>query len=219
MFAINHASAALLFKRKYPAINIIWLLICVQLIEYFWVMFNYFGIEVTTTNTTVKYIGDIHLSYMPFSHSLLTTFILALFVYALVRYLLKDKNLALILSLAISSHFILDLVVHAKDLPLGYFTIDPRFGTNMYPALPYLAFLVELVFGIFCWWYYGGSKKLLSIIIIFNLFNFTTFSPDVIGLEKYFANQTMLLTSVIFGQIIVTSILVWYFSMRTTVKN
>jgi len=219
MFAINHASAALIFKKKYPTINIIWLLLCVQLVEYFWVIFNYLGIEKTTTDATVIYIGNIHLSYMPFSHSLLTTVILAFIVYALVTYMWKNKKLAVILSLAVASHFILDLLVHAVDLPLWYFTIDPRFGTNMYPALPYLAFVVELAFGVFCWWYYGGSKKLLAVIVIFNLLNFTTFSPDAIGLEKYFANQPMLLTSVIFAQIIITSAFVWYYSERDSVSK
>lgn len=219
MFAINHASAALLFKKKYPALSIIWLLICVQLVEYFWVFLNYLGIEKTTTNETVKYIGDIHLSYMPFSHSFLTTVLLALVVYVVVRFMFGNAKLALILTLAISSHFFLDLLVHAKDLPLWYFTIDPRFGTNMYPALPYLAFAVEFVFGLICWWYYGGSKKLLAVIIIFNLLNFTTFSPNIIGLEKYFANRTLLLTTVIFSQIIITSFLVWYFSSKSQVEN
>ena len=218
MFAINHASAALLFKKKYSSVDIIWLLISVQLIEYFWVFFNYFGLEFTTTEKTVKYIGDIHLIHMPFSHSLLTTVILSVVSYILIRLLLKNVKLALIISLAIASHFALDLLVHAVDLPLWYFTTYPMFGTNLYPAYPYLAFLIEFLFGVFCWWYYEGSKMLLTVIVVFNLFNFTTFSPHIIGLEKYFANQPMLLTSVIFGQIIITSIFVWYFSKAKVIK-
>ncbi|MFC2103565.1 hypothetical protein ACFLSS_03965 [Bacteroidota bacterium] len=218
MFAINHASAALLFKRKYSTINIIWLLISVQLIEYFWVFFNYFGLEITTTNIQVNYIGDIHLAYMPFSHSLLTTVILSLIAFLAIRIITKDTKFAIVISLAIASHFILDVVVHAYDLPLWYFTKYPLFGTNLYPSLPYIAFLIEIFFGIFCWWYYKGSKMLLMVIIIFNLLNFTTFSPDIIGLEKYFANQPLLLTSVIFLQIILTSFFVWFYSVRRSIK-
>src|SRR3972149_461657 len=219
MFAINHASAALLFKKKYPAINLIWLLLSVQLVEYFWVFFNYFGLEITTTESTVKYVGDIHLAYMPFSHSLLTSVILSLAAYFVIRFFLKNTKLAVIIALAIASHFILDLIVHAQDLPLWYFTTYPMFGTNLYPALPYVAFLIESLFGIFCWWYYKGSKPLLIAIIVFNLSNFTTFSPDIIGLEKYFANQPMLLTSVIFAQIIITSFFVWYYGKIKAVKT
>jgi hypothetical protein len=223
MFAINHASAALLFKKKYSTINIIWLLISVQLIEYLWVLFNYVGLEFTTTENTVKYIGDIHLIHMPLSHSLLSTVVLSLIAYFFIRFFLKNTKLALIISLAISSHFILDLMVHAQDLPLWFFTTYPMFGTNLYPSLPYVAFIVEILFGIFCWWYYKGSNILLIGIIVFNLLNFTTFSPHIIGLEKYFANAPILLTSVIFGQIIITSLFVWYYSevrsLRTALKS
>lgn len=214
MFAINHASAALLFKKRYSAVSMIWLLISVQLVEYFWVIFNYLNLEFTTTEKTVSYIGDIHLAHMPFSHSLLTTVILSLVSYISIRFILKDMKLALIISLAIASHFFLDLLVHAKDLPLWYFTTYPMFGTNLYPNLPYVAFFIELLFGLFCWWYYGGSKMLLTVIILFNLLNFTTFSPDIVGLEKYFANAPMLLVSVILGQIIITSFFVWYSSKK-----
>jgi hypothetical protein len=114
-------------------------------------------------------------------------------------------------------------MVHAQDLPLWFFTTYPMFGTNLYPSLPYVAFIVEILFGIFCWWYYKGSNILLIGIIVFNLLNFTTFSPHIIGLEKYFANAPILLTSVIFGQIIITSLFVWYYSevrsLRTALKS
>ena len=183
-----------------------------QLIEYFWVLFNYLGLEFTTTENTVKYIGDIHLIHMPYSHSLISTVILTLVAFFSIKFLVKNSKLAVIISLAIASHFILDLIVHAQDLPLWYFTTYPMFGTNLYPLYPYVAFLVETLFGIFCWWYYKGTKILLAGIVLFNLFNFTTFSPHIIGLEKYFANQPLLLTSVIFAQIILTSLFVWYFS-------
>jgi hypothetical protein len=219
MFAINHVSAALIFKKKYPTVSIIWFLLCVQLVEYFWIIFNYIGLEITTTENTVRYIGDIHLAHMPFSHSLLTTLILSAITYLIIRFLMKNTKLALIISLAIASHFILDLLVHAKDLPLWYFTIYPKFGTNLYPDLPYVAYFVELLFGTFCWWYYKGSKLLLTIIIIFNLLNFTTFSPHIVGLEKYFANQPMLLTSVILIQILTTTFFIWYYSKKSLDKS
>ena len=54
MFAINHAATALLVKRKFPEAPTVWLLISVQLMELFWVIFNYFGLEKTTTETIVQ---------------------------------------------------------------------------------------------------------------------------------------------------------------------
>jgi len=36
------------------------------------VLLNFLGVERTTTEREVRYVGDIHLSFMPFSHSILT---------------------------------------------------------------------------------------------------------------------------------------------------
>jgi membrane-bound metal-dependent hydrolase YbcI (DUF457 family) len=215
MFAINHASAALLFKKKYPDVKLVWLLISVQLVELLWVLFNYIGLESTTTEDSVKFVGDIHLSHMPFSHSILSTVILAGLAYILIKKFFNSKMLATAISLAISSHIILDLLTHNNDLPLSFFSENIKLGSMLYSGFPYLAFLFEMLFGVFCWWYYKGSKSLLAVIIIFNLFNFTIFSPDVVGLEQFFVHSPYLLTSVIFFQIIVTLYFVWLFAKKT----
>jgi hypothetical protein len=47
-------------------VPIIWLLISVQFMEILWVVLNYLGIERTTTEKEVRYVGDVHLSFMPF---------------------------------------------------------------------------------------------------------------------------------------------------------
>ena len=212
MFAINHAAAALLFKKKFPTVKMLWLLISVQLVEFLWVIFNYLGYELTTTEKTVRYVGDIHLIHMPFSHSLLTTLILSLFAYFVISKVINEPNIAIAVSLAIASHFILDLITHTQDLAVTYFALFPKIGSTLYTNLPYIAFIVELGFGVFCWWYFKGSKGLLFIIVIFNLSNFTLFSPDIIGLEAVFAGRPTLLVTVILFQIIITLMLVGYFS-------
>ena len=214
MFAINHASAALLFKKKYPAVKLVWLLISVQFVELLWVLFNYIGLESTTTEDGVKFIGDIHLSHMPFSHSILSTVILALIAFSAIKIIFNNNTWAVAVSLAISSHIILDLITHAQDLPLIFFSENIKLGSMLYTGFPYAAFLFEMLFGVFCWWYYKGSKSLLAVIVIFNLFNFTIFSPDVVGLEQFFAHSPYLLTSVIFFQIVITLYLVWLFAKK-----
>ena len=72
MFAINHAATALIIKKVFNDVPIIWILISVQFMELLWVSLNLIGIEKTTTDEEVKYVGNIHLSYMPFSHSIVT---------------------------------------------------------------------------------------------------------------------------------------------------
>ena len=50
MFAINHASAALVFKKQLKdQVSMFWILLAVQLVELMWVVFNLVGLETTTS--------------------------------------------------------------------------------------------------------------------------------------------------------------------------
>ena len=69
MFAINHAATGLIIKRRYPDVPMSAILVSVQLIELLWVVLNFCGVEKTTTENSTKSVSDIHLEYMPFSHS------------------------------------------------------------------------------------------------------------------------------------------------------
>jgi len=208
MFAINHAATALVFKKKFPEVKMLWLLLSVQFIEFIWVGLNFMGLEKTSTEPVVNYVGDIHLYHMPFSHSILSSLFLSIAAYVMVKYFTKSRKTALVISMAVASHIILDLLVHAKDIPLSFISADTKLGTQLYSLFPYIAFTVEFAYGIFCWFYFKGSLKLLYVIIGFNLANFTIFSPHIVGLESIFANQTVLMVSVILFQIIVTLYLV-----------
>jgi hypothetical protein len=215
MFAINHAATALIIQKKFPDAKIIWLLLSVQLVEFLWIIFNFLGIEQTTTDQKVTYIGNVHLQSLQYSHSILSSVLLSVLAYVVIRYLIKDKVLALPFSLGVISHIVLDLLTHAKDIPMTFFPGSIKLGSQLYPLYPYIAFTFELLYGVFCWYYFKGSKALLLIIVIFNIANFTIFSPDIIGLEKYFANNSVLLVSVIALQILLTLTLVGYYTKKS----
>jgi hypothetical protein len=85
MFAINHAATALIVKRQFPIAPMIWLLISVQLMELLWVLFNHVGLEKTTTEPSVKSVSDIHLAYMPYSHSMASAVALAVIALLIAR--------------------------------------------------------------------------------------------------------------------------------------
>lgn len=215
MFAINHAATALLIKKKYPAAKMFWLLISVQLIEFLWVIFNYLGIEHTSTDSKVTYLGNIHLYSLQFSHSILSSVLLSFLSYVVIRYFIKDTLLALPFSLGVISHIILDLLVHAKDIPITFFPDSIKLGSQLYSLHPYVAFAFELAYGVFCWYYFKGSRSLFLVVLLFNIANFTTFSPDIISLEKYFAGNPVLLVSIIALQIILTLTLVGHYSKKS----
>jgi membrane-bound metal-dependent hydrolase YbcI (DUF457 family) len=209
MFAINHAATALVIKRKYQDVSLVPILISVQLMELVWVALNYAGIERLTTEPVVRYVGDIHLAYMPFSHSIATTLGAAALAGAIITYALNRPRLAAAVALGIVSHLVLDLFTHDADIALAPFTGDVEFGSGLYSRFPAAAFAVEFGYGILCWWIYGGSAWLLAVIAVFNLANLSMFFSGIPGLEGLMAGRATLLTTVILAQIVVTLALVW----------
>jgi membrane-bound metal-dependent hydrolase YbcI (DUF457 family) len=213
MFAINHAATALVVKKIYPQAPLPLLLISVQLIELMWVVFNYLGIEYSTTEAVVSSVLDVHLTHMPYSHSIVSTIILAILAWLVINKVYDKPKIAIAMAIAISSHIVLDLLTHSPDIPLSPYLDLEKLGLGLY-AVPSVAFVVETFYGILCWWIYRGSMQLLSIIAGFNLANFTFFSTAIIGPESMLANQPPLLVTFVFAQIVLTLILVGYLSRR-----
>jgi membrane-bound metal-dependent hydrolase YbcI (DUF457 family) len=212
MFAINHAATALIIKKEVADVPIIWLLISVQFMELVWVTLNLLGIEQTTTEKEVKYVGDVHLSYMPFSHSVVTMLGVALLAWFVISKGLGLPAIGLAVSIGIVSHLVLDLITHSDDIILAPFFKRPKFGLGLYARYPMAAFILEIGYGIVCWWIYKGGWALLATIVIFNLANVSMFSRAVTGIEKHMANRPSLIAAVILAQILVTLTLVGIFS-------
>jgi LexA-binding, inner membrane-associated putative hydrolase len=209
MFAINHAATALLVKRRYATVPLVPVLLAVQAMEFAWVLLNYLGVERTTTESEVRYIGDIHLAYMPYSHSVLTVLGTVALVWSLGAGA-GQARLGAILGLAILSHLVLDLLTHNGDIALGPFPDAPKYGTFLYGRRPLLAFLFELGYGVLCWRVFRGGWALLAIIVGFNLASLSLFFPAIPGPEDAMAGRPLLLVTVIFVQIVVTLWAVWW---------
>jgi hypothetical protein len=212
MFAINHAATALIIKKSFHDVSIVWILISVQFMELIWVLLNYLGIEKTKTEATVRYVGDIELQYMPYSHSIISMAGVAVLSCIILSNVFDMPRVGLAFGIGVASHLILDLITHQRDIPIAPFIGKPKFGLGLYANLPIPAFVLEIGYGIFCWWIYKGGLALLAIIVLFNLANLSMFSRTIPGLEKITANRPMLITTVVLVQIVVTLLLVGLFS-------
>jgi hypothetical protein len=116
--------------------------------------------------------------------------------------------------LGIVSHLILDLATHGRDIVLWPGWSTPKLGLGLYEAAPFAAFIIEFLYGIFCWYIYRGGLGLLALICIGNLANLSFLSPAIPGPEEYMAGRPMLLVTVIFVQIVVTLVLVGVLARR-----
>jgi membrane-bound metal-dependent hydrolase YbcI (DUF457 family) len=214
MFAVDHAATALLIKRRYPAAPMVPILISVQAMELAWVGLNYLGVERTTTEAAVHSVADIHLAYMPYSHSVATAIGVALLAWLIIEKGFGQAMLGRAVGIGIVSHLILDLLTHGHDIVLWPGLSTPKFGLGLYEAAPVAAFIVEFGYGIVCWYVYRGGRGLLALIALGNLANLSFLSPGIPGPEEYLAGRPMLIVTVIFAQIVVTLVLVGVLARR-----
>ncbi len=143
MFAIDHAATALLIKRKFPEEPIAPILVSVQLMELLWVGFNLLGLERTTTEPVVRSVSDIHLSFIPYSHSVASAVVLALLAWLVGRVGFRRPRLSLALALGVVSHLVLDLLTHAPDIPLAPGIESVKLGLGLYSSFPIGAFVLS----------------------------------------------------------------------------
>lgn len=202
MNAINHAATALLVNRKWPGVPIIPVLIAVQLVEFLWVALNLLGIERTTIEPQVRALNDIHLAYMPYSHSIAATVVLAFTVWVVVAKLFNRPAWGLALAVAVSSHIVLDLATHVHDIALAPGIEAPKLGSGLY-AVPLLALAVETLYGVWCWWVFGGSRALLAVIVVLNLSALSFYAPAIPGPEHFLAGHPGIFAAAIGAHIVV----------------
>jgi hypothetical protein len=216
MFAVDHAATALIIKRRYPTVGIAPILVAVQAMELAWVGLNFLGVERTTTETTVRSVADIHLAYMPYSHSVGTALGAALIAWLTIELGFGRKALGRAVGIGIASHLVLDLLTHGHDIVLWPGLDSPKLGLGLYAAAPFAAFVVEMVYGIACWRIYRGGVGLLAVIVLGNLANLSLLSAAIPGPELLLAGRPLLLVGLIFAQIVVTLILVGRFANRAS---
>ncbi len=120
---IGHYAVSLALKRVEKTASLGLLFLAVQLVDILFFPFVLMGLE--RLNIVENYTQSTHfeLVYMPYTHSLLAAFLWAGLVYLLFRLLPSKaggtkRSIALVMALAVLSHWFLDLLVHTPDLPL-----------------------------------------------------------------------------------------------------
>ncbi|NIL93751.1 MAG: hypothetical protein GTO71_04780 [Woeseiaceae bacterium] len=72
------------------------------------------------------------LEYMPYTHSLLAFLIWSGLAYALFRWVIvKSHSVAVVVALAVMSHWLLDVIVHTPDLPI-WNDASPKLGLGLW---------------------------------------------------------------------------------------
>ena len=214
MQAISHIATALIVKRRFPAAPLFGLILATEAVEFLWIGLNLVGLERTLMADDLRSVADIHLIHMPFSHSVLTSAAFAVLAGLFVLWWggKHAHQIAVAISICVGSHIVLDLIVHAPDIPLMPYFDQLKFGTGLYSGLPMVAFAVELLWCVLCWRIYRGSIGLFLLILIIGLSSIPFYSVTINSGEEMLAGQSDLFAIIILAQIIATSVLVWIFA-------
>lgn len=141
---VGHYGVSFAAKRGDKSIPLWVLFLAVQLLDVFWGAFVLLGIERVRIIPGITASNPLDLYYMPYTHSLVAALLWSLgayVAYRMVRGFGASHRPALLVALAVFSHWVLDFIVHRPDLAL----IDdaPKVGLGLwnYPAP---AFLLEI---------------------------------------------------------------------------
>ncbi len=120
---VGHYAASLALKGVEKKASLGLLFLAVQFVDILFFPLVLLGIE--RLNIVENYTQSTHfeLVFMPYTHGLVASILWAILVYALFRFLplVKAANrnrVAMVMGMAVLSHWFLDLLVHTPDLPL-----------------------------------------------------------------------------------------------------
>ena len=132
---IGHYAFAFGLKRFVKKLSLGWLFIAVALADLLWAGFILLGWEKVRIVPGITKLSPIDLIRIPYSHSLLSTLILVALALLILNFLPLDKptrkRMGTIFAIAISSHFILDVISHRPDMPI-FFSDSPKIGLGLW---------------------------------------------------------------------------------------
>lgn len=179
MMFLGHYSVAYLIKKKYNDISLWMLFVAVQLVDILAFTLVLLGTERISYNPTQNPFLRTSMDYIPYTHSLSSSIIIALIVF-FIFWRLKNKAWGTALFIAVASHWFIDFISHTPDMPLLFDRF--KVGLGLW-RLPWLAFFLEIAaFAGAGYYLYRGKKDtkrpviLIALAII--LYSPVMFAPE-----------------------------------------
>lgn len=203
------AFAAAALSKKSPGLGK--LFVAAQLVDWGFFAFATVGIEKVRIVPGITAMNPLDLYHMPYTHSLLGTFVWAL-AFALVMLMTRQGTAAALIGGAVVvSHWFLDLLVHRPDLTLA--GGDAKIGMGLWNA-PVATIVVELTLvGVCFWWYLRRTKGPLVPPLILLLLLLTMQAVNWFGPPVEEANAGYFLMA-LFAFLIATFFAAWVGSTR-----
>jgi hypothetical protein len=137
---IGHYAPAFAAKAAVNAVPLWVLFVAAQWVDFCWAAFVMAGIEKARIVPNFLGLNPLDLYFMPYTHGLPSAALLSLLIGGLAALLFKGNRVAILSAVALTSalHWVFDLVVHTKDLPLIFNEMKVGFGlwANPYASVP-----------------------------------------------------------------------------------
>lgn len=132
---LGHFAVALAAKKAAPRTSLGTLIIGAQFIDLLWPLLVLLGVEHVRIAPGDTAVTPLDFYHYPFSHSLIGVLVWAVLVGGLYVAVRKDRKAGIVLALCVVSHWILDLLTHRPDLPIGVGG-ETRLGLGLWNSLP-----------------------------------------------------------------------------------
>lgn len=134
---VGHYGVSFAIKSIQRPIQLWLLFIAVQLLDVGWSVLVVLGVEKVRIVPGITATNPLDLYYMPYTHSLVAAFAWAVAAIILCKLLLgvRDWSTGIWIGVAIFSHWVLDFLVHTRDLPLYDNAAKVGLGIWNYPVI------------------------------------------------------------------------------------
>jgi hypothetical protein len=166
---VGHYGVSFAAKKADASIPLWVLFIAVQLLDVAWAPLILLGIEKVRIVPGITASNPLDLYYMPYTHSLLAAVLWSIGAFVLYRLAAPNSRsvAASVVGIAVSSHWVLDFLVHRPDLPLYDDTAKVGLGLWNRPALA-LGLEAALLFG-GLWLYIRTGVTRRGALVLFGL--------------------------------------------------
>jgi membrane-bound metal-dependent hydrolase YbcI (DUF457 family) len=132
---VGHLAVALAAKRYEPDVNLAWFVAGVSALDLVWPLFVLAGLEHVSIVPGATAFTPLVFDSYPWSHSLVMTAIWALLLVTIARAAKVSSSAWTLLAMAVVSHWPLDFITHAPDMPL-WPGDSPKLGLSLWNSIP-----------------------------------------------------------------------------------
>lgn len=162
---VGHYGVSFAAKKVEPAVPLWVLFIAVQLLDVAWAPLVLLGIEKVRIVPGFTASNPLDLYYMPYTHGLIAALAWSAAAFVCYRFIVGGRpGAALIVGLAVFSHWVLDLIVHRPDLPLYGNSAKVGLGLWNLPALALGLEIVLLFGGMWLYFQAGGRRRVATAV-------------------------------------------------------